>query len=235
MAGVETSTGTVEADVVVDAAGPQHWLARRLNLPITYHSASMTARFGYAGGFCVVREETPALLADQTGWTWTAKVAAGLYHWTRLNLDGSAPTSTYFPHDFAGLRPRGPSRGADVAWRTVEASAGPGYFMAGDAAGVLDPASSHGILRALLSGMVAGRLIVERLLAGSSEVVSARSYREWLGQWFFHDISALHALYGRLPRPPAWICSSLAPHGAQPQAAAPALSSRSTRALVELP
>ena len=206
--GVETSEGTLKGDFVVDAAGPRHWLARRLGLPVGYHSPPLNASFGYARGLCLAREETPAIMADETGWTWTAKIRADLYHWTRLNLDGSVPERDFVPEQFRGLSRRGRSRSAEVSWRAVRDSAGPGYFLVGDAATVLDPAASHGVLKAVLSGMHAGRLIVEMLITGGDAQATAASYRDWLASWFAHDVDALRALYQRLENPPAWLNST---------------------------
>jgi hypothetical protein len=46
-------------------------------------------------------------------------------------------------------------RGIDVSSSIANPTAGPGYFLAGDAASIVDPLSSHGILKALMSGMKA--------------------------------------------------------------------------------
>jgi flavin-dependent dehydrogenase len=51
-------------------------------------------------------------------------------------------------------------RGADVTWRIISPAAGPGFFLVGDAVAVLDPASSHGVLKALMTGMMAAHLIL---------------------------------------------------------------------------
>jgi flavin-dependent dehydrogenase len=93
-------------------------------------------------------------------------------------------------------------RGADVTWRHVPASAGPGYFLTGDAAVVLDPAASHGVLRALMSGMMAGHT-VRRIVSGLvPEPAAVESYRRWTSAWFHHDVRRLSALYDELD--PAW-------------------------------
>ena len=202
--GLETSVGPIEAEFVVDAAGDRHWLSRWLGLPILRPSPRLIARFGYLNGARAVRDEVPSLSADEGGWTWTAKVRPGLFHWTRLNLDGRRPGPSFVPGELRGLSPRGRSRGADVSWRVVRRPAGPGFFVVGDAAAVLDPASSHGVLKAMLSGMLAARAIIEALSLGD-DATAARSYGDWVNDQFDHDVAGMRDLYGRLPKPPDWV------------------------------
>lgn len=87
---------------------------------------------------------------------------------------------------------------------------GGGYVAAGDAALVLDPASSHGVLRALLSGMHAARL-VGAVLAGGDEARLSHAYSAFVASWFAHDVAALQALYRRLPEPPDWLAAAPGP------------------------
>jgi flavin-dependent dehydrogenase len=69
---------------------------------------------------------------------------------------------------------------------------------------VLDPLSAHGVLRALMSGMMAGHLIANLLPQGLPPLLAARHYRSWQAAWFARDTLALRALYASLPNPPAW-------------------------------
>ncbi|MDQ3974699.1 MAG: hypothetical protein M3276_10310, partial [Actinomycetota bacterium] len=87
----------------------------------------------------------------------------------------------------------------------VPGCAGPGYFLAGDAAAVLDPACSHGVLRALLSGMYAAHLIARVGADPSRQGVAASAYRTWMRRWFHHDAAALRKMYATLPCPPGWV------------------------------
>lgn len=205
--GVRTSTGVVRARFVVDAAGGGHWLARRIGLEFDERSPMLVARYGYAAGECPARDGAPAILADERGWTWSARVGDGLYAWTRLDLAGPVAAAA-LPPEFAGLKPRGRRRGADVSWRMVTHPAGPGYVVAGDAAAVLDPASSHGVLRALLSGMYAGRLARAVLDGEGDELLLAGEYSRFVADWFAHDVENLRAIYARLASPPAWVEAS---------------------------
>jgi flavin-dependent dehydrogenase len=207
--GIRTSSGFVGARCVVDAAGGGHWLARRMDLEFDERSPMLIARYGYVTGRCPVRDANPAIVADDCGWTWTARVDDGVYAWMRLDVTaGGQVAAPARPAEFARLRMRGRRRGADVSWRRVVAPAGPGYVLAGDAAAVLDPASSHGVLRALLSGSHAGRL-ARAVLSGGDEVRLGSEYARFVAAWFEHDVAKLRELYARLPSAPQWVAGEL--------------------------
>src|SRR5262249_45962226 len=97
-----------------------------------------------------------------------------------------------------GLRPLGPTCGAEVTWRKAHAPAGPGYFLVGDAAAVLDPASSHGVLKALMSGMMAAHLLGQVFRRCCPPTAAADAYHGWLWDWFEHDVQKLQQLYAFL-------------------------------------
>ena len=99
--------------------------------------------------------------------------------------------------------PVGKVRGADVeSWRVVVPAAGLGYFLVGDAAAVLDPASSHGVLKAIMSGMMAAHLVTQVVHHDASESLAVQMYSDWIRRWFDHDVAGLRALYARLPGSP---------------------------------
>jgi flavin-dependent dehydrogenase len=208
-AGAEGAVTTkLRTHFVVDAAGDRHWLARRLALPIKRHSPRLIARYGYVDGACPKRDEAPALVAGADGWTWTARVRPRRYAWTRLSLRHPRGDDHLLPPEELrgdGMRQWGKVRGADVSWRVVVPAAGPGYFLVGDAAAVLDPASSHGVLRAIMSGMMAAHLITQIVCYGANESVAAQRYSDWIRRWFAHDVAGLRDLYLRLPEPPHWL------------------------------
>ncbi len=204
--GVETSQGIFEASVVIDAAGGHHWLAKQLGLNIKTYSQPLVARYGYVRGQCPIRERAPAIIADDCGWTWTARVRADLYQWTRLNFTIERIDRGWIPEEFANLQAVDKSRVADVTWRTIDRPAGLGYFLIGDAAAVLDPSSSHGVLKAIMSGMMAGHAIsqiIEREARHQgdrnySERVVIQEYCQWIRDWFGHDLARLTELYALL-------------------------------------
>ena len=219
--GVATAEGVLTAAFVIDASGAGHWLARRLKLSIEARSPRLIARCGYAEGECPLRDQAPAIVAGDGGWTWTARVQPRLYGWVRLAvgpalgspgsalqearrtgsvdlpdaLSPDALSPDALPEELRGLHPRGRPRSADVTWRAVAPMAGPGYFLVGDAAAVLDPCSSHGVLKAMMSGMLAARLAAQVTSGQVGRDRAAQIYSHWLGRWFEHDVQKLHGLY----------------------------------------
>ncbi|MBJ8205870.1 FAD-dependent oxidoreductase, partial [Bacillus cereus] len=84
-----------------------------------------------------------------------------VYQWTELSFDNVALKRDWIPEEFQGLKPMGKPNGADVTWRAISQPGGAGYFLVGDAAAVLDPASSHGVLKAIMSGMMAAHSLAQ--------------------------------------------------------------------------
>lgn len=203
--GVATSDGPIIARWVIDASGGAHWLARRLNMSLQFASPRLIARYGYLTGSCVERDDAPEIAADETGWSWSARIAPGVYHWTRLSLAENDPLRDHPPEAFARLTPVGHTRGADVTWRIVSQPAGLGYICVGDAAAVLDPASSHGVLKGLMSGMMAAH-VISRVASGHAPTGAAtETYNSWLREWFHADTRELRRMYQDLPNPPPWV------------------------------
>jgi flavin-dependent dehydrogenase len=203
VAGAVVGGRPVRARFVLDATGRSRWLARSLRLAIVTASPRLVAWFAYVQGDGG-DDGNPTIAADGDGWTWCARIRDGLHQWVRLPHSNLRPARGWVPARLAGLQPVGATRGADVTWRHVPASAGPGYALAGDAALTVDPLSSHGVLRALMSGIVAAELAIGVLGNDASLPRAAREYRRWQAEWFERETRALHELYSAMPDPPAW-------------------------------
>jgi flavin-dependent dehydrogenase len=197
--GVKTATGGIAARMVIDASGSARWLGRMLRIASPAQSPQLIARYGYVKGSCPARDEAPLLVGDRSGWTWSARVGADVYQWTRVRFGSRARGGA--PDELHDLTPLGPVRGADVTWRMAERAAGPGWFVVGDAAATLDPTSSHGVLKAILSGITAGHLVeaAVRGKAPTSEIATA--YHDWMAGWFHKDAANLRAFYRTLGAP----------------------------------
>ncbi len=198
IAGVLTDEGPMSAPMVVDASGRAHWLGAKLRMERSVHSPSLVARYGYATGSLPDLDVAPLLVGDSSGWLWTALVRPGVYQWTRVVLDGTKHAADWRPDEFRGLVSLGSPRGADVTWRLAGKTAGPGWFMVGDAAAVLDPTSAKGILKALLSGIITGKLVASATTGTALLEEVADIYNQWLSGWFANDARHLAAFYQSL-------------------------------------
>jgi flavin-dependent dehydrogenase len=122
-----------------------------------------------------------------------------VYQWTRLRFAPGASKDTIPPKELSGLHQFGPVvHGADVTWRRARPAAGPGWFLVGDAAFVLDPASSHGVLKALMSGRMAAHCIAAMAHGIVPEAETVLHYNDWIARWFEADVARLTAHYAAL-------------------------------------
>jgi flavin-dependent dehydrogenase len=193
--GVVTDETHATTRMVIDASGVSRWLDRKMRLGSSQHSPMLLVRYGYAEGRCPERDDAPVLVGDASGWTWTAKVWRDTYQWTRLTFDGCEPVGGWIPEEFQALKPHGRMRGADVTWRLATRTSGKGWMLIGDAAAVLDPTSSHGVLKAIVSGMTAGHLVGAVLNGKAPLDGAADAYHEWLSRWFAADAAKLALFY----------------------------------------
>jgi flavin-dependent dehydrogenase len=206
--GVETTMGVVRSKYLIDGSGANHWLARNMGLMIKKFSPTLIAWYGYVEGSCPVRDHAPAIVADSEGWTWTAHVHDKIYQWTKLSFDSKKRlNSDYLPEEFQkrGMKSLSTVKSSDVTWRLVPECAESGYFIVGDAAFVLDPLSSHGVLKALMSGIMTGHLIDKFFRGGQNPNHLSQAYREWIWNWHTSDLSHLVSFYRKHPKPPSWL------------------------------
>jgi flavin-dependent dehydrogenase len=195
VAGARVGPDEIRAHLVVDAAGASHWLARELGLELRRESQRLVVRYGLVAGEAAGQ---PSLVADEHGWTWIAPVEDGSIAWVRLPFRPEEASATGVPSELAHLPQRSRVGGADVTWRRVTPVAGPGYMLVGDAAFVLDPVSSHGVLHAVMSGMMAAAMAGKSLREGVPEEATAAAYRRWSTGRFSTDVARLRALYADL-------------------------------------
>ncbi|MBD1584650.1 NAD(P)/FAD-dependent oxidoreductase [Pseudoalteromonas sp. S16_S37] len=211
--GVSTSQGDIYAKYVIDASGHRHWLTKQLNSALEYHSAPLYARYGYAK----IAKPSDVLAQPQfkvleNEWQWHAQVSKDTIHWTRLYFDSLMFNTeqkaarrqlhkrlhhdiTSPPKVLAHLSKVGLSKGADVSWRKAKMLASNSYYVVGDAAFVLDPASSHGVLKAVMSGIYAANLVTQVVHHRLPRQSAAPIYNDWLTTWFLEDAQKLKSFY----------------------------------------
>lgn len=206
--GVQTDQGAFTAPYLIDASGASSWLSRQMGLTWRRFSPQLIAHYGY----CNAESPDDTLLcgiqADRFGWYWTAKIQSDRYHWTRLCFDPASKAQAVAPAAFNPLMASGRVRGADVSWRLCQQAAGDGYFIAGDAAFVLDPSSSHGVLKALMSGMMAAHGVTEVFSAPWQQQSIEQQYQHWVTDWFNRDRLKMREFYQAHPFPPAWLAQA---------------------------
>jgi flavin-dependent dehydrogenase len=205
VSGVRTTHGEIRSQFLIDATGRGRFLSRRLGLGDLFASPRLRANFGLAQGKNPTGDPGPAFTVSSDGWKWVACVRPHLYSWIRLTWSSSLIRINPIPTEFSGLRALAPARGADVTWRLVKEPAGDGYFIVGDAAVTVDPACSHGVLRALMTGIMGGFASAKVLRSAVSPGIAAHNYTDWLSKWFDDDVGQLRNLYARAPKPPEWV------------------------------
>jgi len=201
IAGLTTVSGlTVRARAVVDASGMRGWLRRRLALADRRLSPPMVAWRGQVAGL-------PAGLGDcrarfspfAEGWLHLA-TSRGRTTWTRLQGDRRVGEP---PAELAHLPMIVPPRACDVSWRLARPVAGPGWLLAGDAGGRLDPGWGQGLLFAVISGLAAARTAAACLAAPTQEAMHLSAYDGWFADRIFDGAATLRRRYAgsgiRLP------------------------------------
>lgn len=205
IAGVRTDRGDFFATQLVDASGAHAWLSRQRTIGYRAFSPRLIARYGYASGTIDEDAEPLGILADRYGWYWTARISKDTYHWTRLCFTPEHAAQAQPPRALQGLAATGATRGADVSWRMCRQTAGAGYFIVGDAASILDPSSSHGVLKALMSGMMAAHAMIKAGACSLAQDSLAMQYCQWIERWFMHDLKNMCQFYRAHPAPPGWL------------------------------
>lgn len=176
---------------LIDASGQSHWLTRKLDIQWDYHSSKKYVAYGYVNTLTPAIQKIylePVFQTLASGWLWIALVGADKLAWVRLcekYVDKSIPAQL---HD---CQSSGKIFSADVTWRIARKLSGDGWMLSGDAAAVLDPSSSHGVLKAIMSGMMCAHLLKAALTGLHQEREIASHYTDWLKSWFLSDVQQL--------------------------------------------
>jgi flavin-dependent dehydrogenase len=196
IAGVLTTAGEYSCTCLVDSSGGVHWLQRRLGFPLWEVSGTLIARYGW---MAISRQGSlPEFRIEGCGWFWQAPVKPGLDAWVSLDLEGSAKNDS---GSAAGSRP--------VTWRIARPCAGPGYYLVGDAACVIDPAGAQGILKAFLSARFVAESIAASIRNKELEKEAQVGYCAWIESAFCREALGLIDAYSRFDPAPSWLGSAL--------------------------
>lgn len=201
--GVQAGETQWTAHFLVDATGHHGWLQRQLQIPWRRFSPRLIARYGYCENSSLPDNKL-GLFASPYGWHWITRISRNCLHWTQLAFtEDTKHRST--PRLLEPFTAVGRIRGADVSWRLSRTTAGPGYFLVGDAAATLDPCASHGVIKALMSGMQAASAIIDCLSWPVGEATVQTAYQAWIQKGVERDVLALRSFYHTHPYPPDWL------------------------------
>lgn len=193
--GVEGMSGrglAAGAYVVIDASGVNGWLRRSLGLPEGIDSRAWWLQRGF-GVLAAGQASAPGtqFVIGPGGWLWRHATPQGCI-WTALC--GTRDASVAWP---PGMRPVGRIWRECRRWRHLRQAAGAGYFVCGDAAGYLDPATGDGLRFALESGARAGALAADVVRWPQRSSLAAALYADWVLQTYRASRAALSDVYAR--------------------------------------
>ena len=191
---VVTSQKIVRPRYVIDATGRRAWLSSHLDINYKHYSPKLISYYGYVECKDEGDLRNPKIYWDQFGWTWIAKVKEELLSWVRLDIRECKKINRYWiPEQLSGYQASGVRRAVDVTWRIIEKTSDKNFFFIGDAAFVLDPASSHGVIKAIMSGMMAAHLITSSKKTDLDRLHNY--YNNWMKEWFMKDKEELIKSY----------------------------------------
>lgn len=178
---VTTDTGAIRARTLVGADGANSLVRRRLARP--FDRADLSIATGYFVRGVTSDEVVIELLADPPGYIWSFPRPTHLAVGICAQADAGVPVASLRATALDWIRARQLDGGAldAYSWPIPSLSAasfaslttsGPGWYLAGDAAGLVDPITREGIYFALLSGEWAAQAIA------SSGALPERQYHQ---------------------------------------------------------
>lgn len=192
---IVTDRNVVYGNVFIDATGKSAWLARQLKIRYEKHSPKLIIYYGYVQTNESSSFENPSMIWDKGGWTWISRVTKEKVAWNRMNLPNEIrPAINWVPEQIKNCSPIGNIKAADVTWRIAKKLSDKNYFFVGDSAFVLDPSSSQGVTKAIMSGIMVAHLLKVETNGRSREGIHD-FYEGWLNQWFNENIESLRKIY----------------------------------------
>lgn len=143
-----------------------------------------------------VEDEMPTFRSHPQGWTYRACISESLVSEVEVALHGERPHRPTRPHQLY--------RGFDVTWRHRFDVSRKRSLRVGDAQFVVDPAAGKGVLRALMSGMMAAHSILAERREGARASLVEEHYREWSRRLFKSECEGLGSLYAQPPFALSW-------------------------------
>lgn len=134
-------------------------------------------------------------IPNTSGWSWLAFGKDGTHTWTRLQVKEAGKmtglkkeTTTYHQRDHI----------ANLQWQLRTPLFRSKVILAGDSAGIIDPAAGQGILNGVLSGMMAAQTACGCLETSTKADQFLLAYENWFSVQYLKKVDALRVRYGQL-------------------------------------
>lgn len=179
---VETAHGPVEGDWLLDGSGPTTWSVPHGRARLARYSPRMTAGYRYvpdAGSSVDI--DWPCLAMRPWGWTWQAALGDGRVAVVDLYRDKASLQAHRCPANIY----------TDATWLIARHPAEGRVFRVGDAAGRLDPSVGRGVLRAMMSSIMAVHLVRQTAERGATPAIVTQHYCDWFSRWITSDMVRL--------------------------------------------
>lgn len=180
---------------VIDATGKSQCSGRKPEFETRFESPPLTVFSGLTKNIAPAFWQTlnTSFQRDGPGWTWLAPCPSHQCSWTRLLPIKSKVVKT--PPELLLFDNGHRIRAANVRWRVHRPVARKGIVLAGDAAGILDPAAGQGILWALWSGKIAAEVVARILDAPEMESQFLEQYDNWFLDQYLVKSNQLRQYY----------------------------------------
>jgi len=171
---------------VFDATGSNGFTARRDRTG--FHRASPVRKVAYhyepdretgTGPSC-----TPTLTLKPWGWRWKAPLGNGVTACVNLFEDTHAKAAHHTAH-------LDNVKYADGSWVVARQPSQDRVYRIGDAALRFDPSSGKGVLRAMMTPMMAVHLLSNLGTGGLTEKDASHHYNIWIRRWFRYEVNML--------------------------------------------
>jgi flavin-dependent dehydrogenase len=192
--GIETSIGELPASYVIDATGSSRFLCRSVGIDVLQRSKKLIVQYGYGLVHESHSEQSPHFAVDEGCWRWSAPIDEERLHWARLLRTGEFVSPEWIPQDLKAIYST-KLYACDTTWRVVAQPALNGLFTIGDAAGTIDPAAGNGVIRAIMSALMAAHVIkhVDEKRLPLSE--GSTAYAAWFHEFYRGQCQALSSRY----------------------------------------
>jgi flavin-dependent dehydrogenase len=204
--GLVCATGEeLRAGYTIDCSGRSQVAGRSLKLKKKYYSPPLVAWSGACTG--TGSDLKTAFITAADHWNWLSPEKNGRCSWTRLARTGWTDFSQ--PQVLSYHPMEAPADVWNVRWRAFRPLVAKGLVICGDAAGIIDPASSQGILSAAYSGIMAANCVREIFVQPAAENLWLSQYDQWFIEQFESKVARLKTYYQELM--PEWYASNWLP------------------------